>query len=83
MSDDTIITSPEIVDLRRRVVRLESGQDEHQARLAALEARFSAIEARLQKQHVVLAELQADQHVGFKSMREMLGEVLLAVGVTK
>jgi hypothetical protein len=72
--DDTVVVPSEIQDLRLRVGRLETCHDEHGARLAALEARFGAIEARLQRQHVVLAGLQADQSDGFRAVREQLAD---------
>jgi hypothetical protein len=83
MTDATYITPPELLDLRQRIGGLETSAKEHLARIVALEARFGAIESRMTRLDHLIVELGADQHLGFKLMREMLGDVLIAVGVRK
>jgi hypothetical protein len=82
--DDTVVIPVEIQDLRGRVGKLETTvYSEHRARLEALEAISRATEARLQRYETILVELQTEQHLGFKAIRGMLGEVLTILGAAQ
>jgi chromosome segregation ATPase len=86
--DDTAITHEAIQDLRGRVGTLEAGGREHRARIEALEARYGALEQRLQRhEHLLiaheegLARIEKEQRKQFSTMAGKLDLVLGALGV--